>query len=69
MGGPSCEVVLEKAIDSGVLAVVDEYLGRVADTIVRHRKGRTWEIWINGQPVRVADDPSLLQLLLNQLMV
>lgn len=51
--GPCCDIVLQTAASSEVHNIVDAYLGRVAKQIVRHRKGRTWELWLDGRPISV----------------
>jgi hypothetical protein len=60
MGGPSCEVVLDQAITNSKLEVIDEYLGRISQSIVRHRKGRTWKCSIDGRPIDVFTGDNLL---------
>jgi hypothetical protein len=37
-----------------VLEAIDMYLASLADRIERTRKGRVWDIWVDGCPVRVA---------------
>jgi hypothetical protein len=50
--GPTCEVLLN-ADDEHTLGVIDSILAVAAGTIKGTRKGRVWDIWIDGRPVHV----------------
>lgn len=50
--GPTCEVLLESD-DGTTLDAIDGVLADVADRIVRTRKGRAWDIWVEGRAVHV----------------
>jgi hypothetical protein len=52
--GPSCEVVLPSEITPEVLSAVDAYLRRNAETVHDTRKGRSWELWVDGRPISVS---------------
>jgi hypothetical protein len=57
VGGPACEVLLESDAPE-VLLEIDAVLARVAERIERTRKGRVWNIWVDGRPVDVAVESS-----------
>lgn len=54
MSGPACEVELPSVPDGSTLDAIDEFLVGVCEHIERTRKGRVWEVWIDGRPVQVA---------------
>jgi hypothetical protein len=58
--GPTCEILLE-ASDPLTLAKIDDALALIADKIERTRKGRVWNVWIQGRPVHLhaTDDNTL----------
>lgn len=54
MSGPGCEVKLPSVPDGGALDAIDAFLASVCEDIKRTRKGRVWDVWIDGRPVHVA---------------
>ena len=52
--GPTFEVELKSSPDNIVLNEVDAYLAYVAGQIDRTRKGRVWDVWVEGRPFHVA---------------
>jgi hypothetical protein len=48
--GPSCEVLLEND-DLATLIAIDAVLDKYADRLERTRKGRVWQLWIDGHPI------------------
>ena len=51
--GPTCEVVLESD-DGSALAMIDALLASAANEIERTRKGRVWQLWIDGRTIEAA---------------
>ncbi len=63
MSGPACEVLIES--DSGpTLDEIDAVLADLAERIERTRKGRVWDMWVDGRPVHVmvASSPPGIEL-------
>ena len=54
MSGPACEVELSSIRDRAALEAIDEFLASVCEHVERTRKGRVWDVWIDGRPVHVA---------------
>lgn len=54
MRGPACEVELQSVPDVHTLDAIDEFLARIATHIIRTRKGRVWEIRVDGRPVHIS---------------
>jgi hypothetical protein len=50
--GPTCEVLLE-SVAPPVLDAVDAVLSALAERVDRTRKGRAWDVWVDGRPVHV----------------
>lgn len=65
--GPVCFVVLTLEINSETLEVIDSYLDRAAKSIVRTRKGRTWEAQIDGRMIDISTYPEPEMLLNNEI--
>lgn len=61
--GPTCEVTLTQ-VSEALLDEVHCHLEDVADEVVQSRRGRLWEVWIEGRPivVQVEDEPTSLGL-------
>ena len=53
--GPTCEIQFACDAES-VLLVVDAVLSSVANPIERTRKGRAWDVWLNGRPIHALVD-------------
>ncbi|WP_420844076.1 DUF6368 family protein [Lacipirellula parvula] len=49
--GPACEILLPSALTNASLALIDEYLQAVAEEIATTRKGRNWDVLIDGRAV------------------
>jgi hypothetical protein len=50
--GPTCEVMLESA-GPAVLDAADAFLACSAERVERTRRGKTWNIWVEGRPFHV----------------
>ena len=50
--GPTCEVLLN-TVEDLTLDKIDSVLDRTSEQIERTRKGRSWNIWVRGQPIHV----------------
>jgi hypothetical protein len=62
--GPISEIPLNS--DGGdVLDRIDAALSELTDEIVRTRKGRTWDIWINERPFHISIDDLSRTLLIS----
>lgn len=53
--GPTCNVRFTADVES-ILPVVDSVLESSADQVERTRKGRGWDIWLDGRPIHVNID-------------
>lgn len=51
--GPTCEVLLEVA-DEAALDMIEVVLVAAACRIERTRKGRVWDVWVDGRPVHIS---------------
>lgn len=51
--GPTCEVLL-LSNDNATLDTIEVVLSEAAEEIVRTRKGRVWDLRVDGRPVHVA---------------
>jgi hypothetical protein len=50
--GPTCRVIAETiAVD--ILLIIDSTLESLAEDVERTRKGRIWDVWIEGRPFHV----------------
>jgi hypothetical protein len=52
--GPTCSVILSAIPTDATYSAVDAYLSRIAREMMRDKKVRLWEGWIDGRPVIVA---------------
>jgi hypothetical protein len=50
--GPTCEVLLQSD-EPSVHGTIDAFLESASDRIERTRKGRAWDLWIDGRPIHV----------------
>ncbi len=59
--GPTCEVLLNDVYPS-TLDAIDSKLTEMAEQIIRTRKGRSWDVWINTRPMHLAvtESPSAI---------
>jgi hypothetical protein len=62
--GPVCEIPLTSD-SSEVLDAIDAVLAETATKILRTRRGRTWDIWVNERPFHVCVDKSLPAVLVS----
>jgi hypothetical protein len=62
--GPTCEVILESA-EPAVLEAADAFLASAAERVERTRRGKTWNIWVDGRPFRVEASTSLPAIVLS----
>jgi hypothetical protein len=54
MGGPACEVLFDRPATNDALRAVDSFLASHASEIQRTRKGKVWQLWLDGRPIHVA---------------
>lgn len=59
--GPTSKVLLESD-DESTLDTIDSVLAAVAKHMVRTRKGRVWDVRVEGRPVHVWIEDSVLYL-------
>lgn len=51
--GPTCEVLLDSD-EPSILDAIDAFLETTSARIERTRKGRVWNLWIEGRPISLA---------------
>lgn len=62
--GPTCTISFATDLGS-TLAIVDSVLATAAEKVERTRKGRVWDIWMNGRPFHVDLDAKSSHIVLS----
>ena len=63
MSGPTTEVLVP-TVDRATLDKIDSLLSACADQITRTRKGRVWDLQMQGRPIHVmvAESPPAIEI-------
>jgi hypothetical protein len=63
MAGPTCEVLIESDTPFA-LDEIESVLAALAERVERSRKGRVWDVSVNGRPVHVmvSGSPASIEL-------
>ena len=60
--GPACEVLLPFAATDALLTRIDDLLADFGQQLERTRKGRVWDLRVDGRPIHVSINADVVTL-------